>query len=134
MLLTEPVFAQDNVKNLLLIEPDKTVYTIVEKQPEFPGGMRAMENYLLTTVRYPAEAKKAGIIGRVFVSFIVEIDGRITGVERLNGLGFGCDEEAIRVINAMPRWTPGSQSGRPLRVKYRLPVLFGIDYPERKGH
>lgn len=132
LLLTESVFAQDNVKKLLLIEPDKTVYTTVEKQPEFPGGRRAMENYLLTTARYPAEAQKAGVKGRVFVSFIVETDGRITGVELLKSLGFGCDEEAIRVINAMPRWTPGSQSGKPLRVRHHVPVLFGLDYPKRK--
>lgn len=111
---------------------DTTVYTIVEKQPEFPGGLEAMRNYLLTNVQYPAEAKKAGIKDRVLTSFVVETDGRITDIQLLKGIGYGCDEEGIRVISAMPRWTPGSQSGKSLRVKYHLPILFGMDYPKAR--
>lgn len=132
LLLMKPAFAQDNVKNLLFYEPDKTVYTIVEKQPEFPGGRQALENYLLTTVRYPEEAKKAGVKGRVIVSFIVEVDGQFTNIDILKELGFGCDEEALRAVRAMPLWAPGSQSGKPLRVKFNLPILFGLDYPKPK--
>ncbi len=113
---------------------DTTVYTIVEKQPEFPGGHNAMNEYLLTNVQYPPEAKKAGIKDRVFISFVVETDGSTTQIQLLKGIGYGCDEEALRVISAMPRWTPGSQSGKPLRVKYHLPVPFGIDYPKPKRH
>lgn len=134
-IATASIFAQDKVTNPLCYElgtsvftPDTTVFTVVEKQPEFPGGRQALENYLLVNVRYPPEAKKAGVKGRVFTSYIVEPDGQITNVHLLKGLGFGCDEEAIRVVNAMPKWAPGSQSGRPLRVKYNLPVLFGVDY------
>lgn len=85
---------------------------------------------MLRNVRYPAEAQKARVKGRVFTSFVVEIDGRLTNACILRGLGYGCDEEAVRVIKAMPRWKPGSQSGRPIRVKYNLPVLFGVDYPK----
>lgn len=81
-------------------------------------------------IHYTTEAQKAGVKGRVFISFVVEPEGTITNIQLLKGLGYGCDEEAIRVINAMPCWAPGSQSGRPLRVKYNLPVLFGIDYPK----
>ncbi len=138
-IATESVFAQGDAQDLFFYElgttvftPDTTVYTIVEKQPEFPGGRQALENYLLANVRYPSEAKKAGVKGRVFTSFVVEPDGQLTNVQLLIGLGYGCDEEAIRAVNAMPCWAPGSQSSRPLRVKYNLPVLFGIDYPKAK--
>jgi protein TonB len=132
LITVKSVRAQGNVKNLLFHEPDTTVFIIVEKQPEFPGGFDALKAYLLTNVQYPSEAKKLGVKGRVFVYFTVETDGRITTIDLLKGLGFGCDDEAIRVVKAMPRWIPGSQSGRPLRVKYTLPVLFGIDYPKVK--
>lgn len=125
-LLTTAGFAQTQPT------PDTTIYTIVEKQPEFPGGFDTLKAYMQKTVHYPSEAQKAGVKGRVFVSYVVETDGTITHVQLLKGLDYGCDEEAIRVIKAMPRWTPGGQSGRPLRVKYTLPVLFGIDYPKVK--
>lgn len=109
---------------------DNTVFTIVEKQPEFPGGFQALRNYLIKNVQYPPAANAAKVSGRVVVSFIVERDGHLTDPTVLKGLGFGCDEEAIRLINLMPRWTPGTQSGKPIRVKYNLPVLFGTDYPQ----
>lgn len=83
-------------------------------------------------MNYPPEAKKAGIKDRVFVSFIVETDGSITDVQLLRGLGYGCDEEAVRVVKTMPLWKPGSQSGMLVRVKYNLPALFGMDYPKPK--
>lgn len=103
---------------------DTTVFTIVEHQPEFPGGLSALKEYMLKNVRYPAEAQKAGITGRVFVSFVVEVNGRLTAVRVLKGLDDSCNEEARRVVNAMPRWIPGSQSGKLIRVKYNLPILF----------
>ncbi len=113
---------------------DTTVYVVVEHQPEFPGGLDAMKNYLLANVRYTAEAKKAGIKDRVIISFIIEPDGQMTEIRLLKEIGYGCDEEAIRVVKKMPRWTPGNQSGKPLRVKYNLPVLFGMDYPKLKKY
>ena len=108
---------------------EEIVFTIVEHSPEFSGGSDSLKRYLLKNVSYPPEAKKAGIKGRVFTSFIVETDGSITDVQLLRGLGYGCDDEAIRVVKTMPRWQPGTQSGRPVRVRYNLPVLFGVDYP-----
>ena len=105
------------------------VFSLVEHQPEFPGGFSALKEYMQTNVHYPPEAQKAGIKGQVFVSFVVEIDSSLTNVQILKGIGYGCDEEAIRVISAMPRWVPGSQSGQLQRVRYNLPVLFGVDYP-----
>jgi protein TonB len=134
LITTGSVLAEDNVKNLLLYEPDKTVYTVVEKQPEFPGGRRALEKFLHMNLQFPAAAKSAKVSGKVYIQFVVRRDGQITDVDILKGLGFGCDEEAIRLVKAMPNWIPGSQSGRPLSVRYSLPILFGMDYPKPKNH
>ncbi|GAB2594054.1 energy transducer TonB [Spirosoma areae] len=123
LLLTTVGFAQ---------KTDTTIYTVVEQQPVFPGGFDAMKKYLLTNVHYPPEARKASVKDRVLMSFVVELDGSITYIQLVKGIGYGCDEEAIRVVRAMPRWTPGSQSGKLLRVKFHLPVLFGIAYEEAK--
>ncbi|GAB3775037.1 hypothetical protein GCM10028818_18590 [Spirosoma horti] len=128
LFLTQITLAQRSEKF------DPSVYTIVEKQPQFPGGMTALDKYMKTNVNYPSAAEQAGVKGKVYVSFIVEPDGNRTDITVLEGLGYGCDEEAIRVIRTMPLWEPGGQSGHPLRVKYKLPILFGVDYPKRKGH
>ncbi|QJW91307.1 energy transducer TonB [Spirosoma taeanense] len=124
--------AQPRIHNLRYDLPEE-VLTVVEKAPEFPGGMKALGAYLKQTIQYPAEARKAGFIGRVFVGFIVEVDGRLTDIQLLKGVGFGCDEEALRVVRAMPAWKPGSQSGRFVRVRCNLPVHFGRDYLRPKG-
>ena len=112
----------------LPVKANELVFIVVENQPKFPGDKNALTNYLRKNVQYPEAAKQAGVTGRVFISFIVERDGRLTDVHLLKGLGFGCDEEAMRVMNAMPRWEPGTQSGRTARVRYNLPIWFG---PER---
>ena len=106
---------------------EETVFTVVEQQPEFPGGMAALGQFLGKNIRYPAAASRANVSGRVFVSFVVNTDGQIYDVQVLKGLGFGTDEEAIRVIKAMPKWKPGKQSGRPVRVKYNLPISFQLE-------
>lgn len=108
---------------------DGTLFCDSQISPEFPGGMKALIKYIQRTISYPKAARQAGVTGRVFVSFIVELDGSLTGIQVLRGLGYGCDEEAVRVFKAMPRWKPGRQSGLPIRVRYNLPVLFGVDYP-----
>jgi periplasmic protein TonB len=106
---------------------EEQVFTVVEQQPEFSGGMAALGQYLSKNLRYPAAAQRANVSGRVFVSFVVNTDGSIQDVSVLKGLGFGTDEEAIRVIKAMPKWRPGKQSGRPVRVKYNLPINFTLE-------
>lgn len=111
---------------------ESQIFTVVEKHPEFTGGIRAFQDYLATNVRYPAAAAAAKVTGKVFVNFIVRDDGRITDVNVLKGLGHGCDEEAVRVISAMPNWKPGTQSGRPVNVKYNVVVPFGTDYPRSR--
>lgn len=107
-------------------EPEEMVFTVVEHSPEFPGGFRAMKDYLSANVQYPDLAAKANVSGKVFVSFVVERDGQLTNLTLLKGIGFDCDDEALRVVKAMPRWLPGTQSGRTVRVKYNLPIVFGL--------
>ncbi|GAB3247634.1 hypothetical protein GCM10027347_03370 [Larkinella harenae] len=106
---------------------EEQVFTVVEQNPEFPGGMAALGQFLNKNMRYPPAASRANISGRVFVSFVVNTDGSIQDVTVLKGLGFGTDEEAMRVVKAMPKWRPGKQSGRPVRVKYNLPINFQLE-------
>lgn len=94
------------------------------REAQFPGGHRALSEYLRQHVHYPAEAAKADITGKVFASFVIDTTGYISDITILKGLGYGYDEEEIRVINMMPRWQPSTRSGRPIRVKYNLPIVF----------
>ena len=106
---------------------EEQIFTVVEQNPEFPGGMSALGQFLSKNIRYPPAASRANVSGRVFVSFVVNTDGSIQDVNVLKGLGFGTDEEAMRVVKAMPKWRPGKQSGRPVRVKYNLPINFQLE-------
>ena len=102
------------------------IFMVVESMPEYPGGEAALYAYLAANIKYPQMAKESGIQGRVFVTFVVERDGRVTDVRVLRGIGGGCDEEAIRVVENMPKWTPGKQRGKSVRVQYNLPVKFTL--------
>jgi protein TonB len=102
------------------------IFTVVEEQPGYPGGEEARIAFLQTNIKYPEEAKELGIQGKVFVTFVVEVDGSITDVRVLRGIGGGCDEEAIRVIKSMPKWVPGKQRGVPVRVQFNLPIKFTL--------
>lgn len=102
------------------------IFTVVESMPEFPGGMGKLMGYLGNNIKYPPLAKESGIQGRVFINFVVEPDGKISQVKVLRGIGGGCDEEAVRVVQAMPKWKPGLQRGKPVRVSYNLPVKFTL--------
>ncbi len=106
---------------------DGEVYTIVENQPEFPGGMKELGTYFEKNLHYPATAEKANVQGRVFLSFIVTKEGDIADIKILKGIGFGADEEAIRAVKAMPRWKPGLQSGQPVNVRFNLPINFQLE-------
>ena len=105
---------------------DDKVYEKVEVMPEFPGGDQAMMDFVATNVKYPKEAMDKEISGRVLVSFIVEKDGSITDAKVVKGIGGGCDEEAVRVVNAMPKWKPGKQKGKPVRVSFMMPFTFKL--------
>lgn len=121
---TAPV--KEEVKAVEVVKEDQ-IFQVVEQQPEFPGGAGALLGYLGKNIKYPAAASRANVSGRVFMTFVVNTDGSIQDVQVLKGLGFGCDEEAVRVVKSMPKWKPGKQSGRPVRVKYNLPVSFVLE-------
>ncbi|PLW91952.1 MAG: energy transducer TonB [Marinilabiliales bacterium] len=100
------------------------VFTIVDELPSYPGGEEALFEYLAENVRYPQYAKNKGIQGTVFAGFVIEKDGSITNIKILKSIGGGCDEEVIRVIENMPKWTPGKQRGKTVRVQFNLPIKF----------
>jgi TonB family protein len=103
------------------------VFLVVESMPDYPGGEEKLYKFLEENIKYPQLAKESGIQGRVFVTFAVEKDGSITNIRVLRGIGGGCDEEAIRVVKAMPKWIPGRQRGKPVKVQYNLPVKFTLN-------
>ena len=137
-----------NIENLLVaftipnedISDKNTLYTIVDEMPRFPGcehetnsderkkcAEKQMLQHIYSNVVYPAEAKKTGKEGMVVVSFVVEADGQITNLEILRSVGYGTDEEVIRIVENMPNWTPGIHHGEAVRVKYNLPVRFKLE-------
>ncbi|OUJ73697.1 energy transducer TonB [Hymenobacter crusticola] len=99
-------------------------FTFVEVMPEFTGGPEALRRYMQRNLHYPSTALANSIAGKVFVSFVVSADGSISDVEVLKGLGYGTDEEAIRVIRSMPAWKPGRQNNHAVSVRYTLPITF----------
>ncbi len=102
------------------------IFTIVEEMPDFPGGTQKLADYLAKNIKYPQMARESGIQGRVFISFVVEPDGSVSNINVMRSLGGGCDEEAVRVVKSMPKWKPGKQRGKPVRVSYILPVNFKL--------
>lgn len=107
-------------------EEVEEVFTIVEDQPEPPGGMPAFYQYIAKNMQYPAQARRMGVEGKVFVQFVVDKTGQITEVQAVKGIGAGCDEEAVRVISQAAKWKPGKQRGRPVKVRMILPITFKL--------
>ena len=105
---------------------DNTIYKYVEKWPEFPGGESALLTFLKSNLEYPKLAKDIHLTGTVHVSFIVWKDGTIRNIDIMRGIGSGCDEEVIRVINKMPTWNPGIQGGQKVNVSFHIPVSFKL--------
>ncbi len=116
----------DTTKREVEEDVSRDVYTIVEEMPEFPGGEKEMMRFLATNIRYPKKALEAGASGRVIIKFIVNKEGEVVEAKVLQGIGFGCDEEALRVVNSMPKWKPGKQRGKAVNVYYTLPVRFEL--------
>ena len=108
-------------------EEEEVVFVVVESMPEFPGGQQALFKYLSENVKYPVIAQENGIQGRVICQFVVNKDGSIVEVEVVRSGGDpSLDKEAVRVIKTMPKWKPGKQRGKPVRVKYTVPVNFKL--------
>lgn len=108
------------------IEPDE-ILIAVEENPEFPGGTAALMAYLRKNIKYPAICRENNIQGKVIVTFVVNKDGSIVDVEVAKGVNPALDKEAVRVISQMPNWQPGRQLGRPVRVRYSVPVNFRLN-------
>ena len=107
-------------------EAAQQIFTVVEEMPEFPGGMNELLKYLAKSIKYPVIAQENGIQGRVVCSFVVNRDGSIVDIQVLRGVDPSLDKEAVRVLGTMPKWKPGKQRGKPVRVKYTVPVMFRL--------
>ena len=107
-------------------EEEQVIHIRVEKMPEFPGGQEALNRFLVRNIKYPLLAQENGIQGRVVCQFVVNSDGSIVDISVVRGVEESLDKEAIRVIKSMPKWTPGRQGGKSVRVKYTLPIRFKL--------
>ncbi len=103
------------------------IFTVVEENPSFPDGIKNMYQYIARNLRYPEPARRANVQGKVFIKFIVRKDGSVSDLQILKGIGFGCDEETVRVLGSMPKWNPGKQNGKPVSVYFTMPVSFVLE-------
>jgi TonB family protein len=126
--IDEKVSERANMKSITAEEENmaEEIFTVVEESPQYPGGEEAWQKYLAENFSYPQAAREASIQGTVYVSFVIEKDGSITEPVVLRGIGAGCDEEALRVIKQMPRWIPGKQRGKAVRVRHNIPFKFTL--------
>lgn len=128
-------FAQNNSQiapeevRPVLEAPQEETFVIVEQMPEYPGGLTALMEYLSTNIKYPEECRKMGVEGKVFVKFIVDPQGNITNTQILRGIADGklLEKEALRVVQAMPKWKPGKQGGKAVSVYFTLPINFKLN-------
>lgn len=104
----------------------KEIFVFVEEMPEFPGGELALRKYLTNAVKYPLIAQENGIQGKVYVSFIIDESGAITHIELLRGIDSSLDNEALRVVRTLPKWKPGKQAGKAVKVRYNVPIHFEL--------
>lgn len=128
-----PLQAQDKqAQKMNQASGDDKVFEKVEVAPEFPGGLSALYSFLGANIKYPEKAKKEGITGTVIVSFIIEKDGSVSHPTIKKSVGGGCDEASIKVVEAMPKWTPGKNKGKPVRVAFNLPIKYQLDKDAKK--
>lgn len=107
-------------------EPQDSVYTQVDKQPQFPGGMDKMYAFLAQHLKYPEKAIKDKVSGKVVVSFVVETDGSLTGIKVEESVHPALDAESVRVVKSMPKWEPGTKDGKAVRTKTTFPIAFRL--------
>ena len=115
-----------SAQKTVVAEKNQQAFDVVEQMPEYPGGIKALLDYLCQNVKYPADAEKQKIEGRVIANFVVETDGSISNVEVFRPVFPSLDAEAVRVLSAMPKWKPGMQSSKVVRVKYTVPISFNL--------
>jgi protein TonB len=120
--------AELNQNQEIAQEPaEEEVFLIVEQMPEFPGGETALRTYIAKHIKYPPNAQEMGIQGKVYVTFIVDSGGNVTKATIARGIDSALDKEALRVINTLPKWTPGKQRGKPVSVSYTVPINFTLN-------
>ena len=123
-VIEEYEFTPPEIEEEEIVEAE--IFKVAEQMPEFPGGSAKLMEYIQKNIKYPMMARESDIQGRVFVNFVVEPDGSISNVAVLRGIGGGCDEEAVRVVNSMPKWKPGKQRGSAVRCAYTVPIIFKL--------
>ncbi|MBR3939375.1 MAG: energy transducer TonB [Bacteroidales bacterium] len=126
LLVAVAIFCGTSAMAQSVVEDDE-IFVVVENSPEFPGGNDSLYAYIGRNIKYPEAAKKEKIQGRVFVTFVIEKDGQVSSAKILRDIGGGCGEEAIRVVKNMPKWKPGTQRGKPVRVQFNLPIMFQLE-------
>lgn len=113
-----------SAQKTVVSKKNQKVYDVVEQMPQYPGGMGAFLEFLTENMKYPEDAQKQKVEGRVIATFVVETDGSISDVKVVKQVFPSLDAEAIRMLKSMPKWVPGKQNGKPVRVKYAVPVSF----------
>jgi len=128
------VFSQDeNNVDSISTKTRKSDSVFVDILPQYPGGTEALYRFIADNIKYPEKAKNASVEGKVYASFVIEQDGSVGEMKILKGIGYGCDEETLRVIAMMPNWTPGMQNNKAVRVQMNLPVSFKLEKKKKKG-
>lgn len=124
---TGEVVFDEPVAEVVSTESDEDkIFTVVEQSAEYPGGLEAMAKFLQKNMKYPAIARRMGIEGSVFVSFVIDKEGVISDIQVIKGISAECDKEAARVIKLMPPWKPGKQNGKAVKCRFVLPVKFKL--------
>ena len=119
-------FSTASAQKTVVSQKNEKVFDVVEQMPEYPGGMQALFEFLKENIKYPEDAQKQKVEGRVIATFVVETDGSISNIEVVKHAFPSLDAEAVRVIQAMPKWAPGKQKGKAVRVKYTIPINFNL--------
>lgn len=117
---TAPAAQQKSVQT-----EESKIFTVVEESPEFPGGMEALYQFLASNIKYPGHSDQC-VNGKVIVSFVIEKDGSVSDAKVVRKLAPNFDDEALRVVKLMPKWKPGRQDGKPVRVQFNLPINFSL--------
>jgi protein TonB len=121
------VVFEEPVKAVIVEEDEDKIFTVVEQQAMFPGGMEALSKFLYKNIRYPSSARRMGVNGKAFVQFVVDKEGNISDVSIVKSLSPDCDAEAIRLIKLMPPWKAAKQNGRAVKSKFVLPLTFKLE-------
>lgn len=119
-------FLTGNAQKTVVSQKNEKVYDMVEQMPEYPGGMPALIEFLKSNIKYPKDAETQKVEGKVLVLFVVETDGNISDVKVARKVFPSLDAEAVRVVQAMPKWAPGKIKGRSVKVRYTLPIMFRL--------